>query len=519
MAEGLPPCSCGRVAGPGGLPSCSRFERWVRCASVEAIAQRGRYEQLLLAAQHNSPHLPADKERQLLLDVDRTCTQMGFFAEGSDGRRRLENVLRAWVVYDAEEAAATAAAESRARLGPGVTAAPVGYVQGMNFIATALLWHAARDEGPLLSPCSEHSGRERNDGKGANSEAGWIQNGVEDAWKRLIAKAIRIGRLTGYWRQLGAYVNYVKNREERNVWVRDMAPNQGLQNEESKFSEWLQKLNSYVLSVFEVNSRLVIQWAVGQANDSLAFSTASAVAQFIDDGDGGEEVDAREFVKWEELIRRCERSEASWRLGKPAEPSVEPRGVGGCNQSVAALSSDAFGRVLGQSWAGVKGAKHCRRSIVMTCDTGIVEGVGGVGVDGMPECGERVFLEGRRANVGGPLRSDSAIGTEGHFTWIGAFGDYIIHQMIDQCVAEENRGFAPLRLQGGVYKMDVMMGVPRPAASSGSAAVDLCPWRRRARALVGGQRLRGKRGRLANAGLAAAGADREADGAWRRLRW
>ncbi|CAK0875802.1 unnamed protein product, partial [Prorocentrum cordatum] len=97
----------------------------------------------------------------------------------------------------------------------------------------------------------------------------------------------------------------------------------------------------------------------------------------------------------------------------------------------------------------------------------IAGGEGVVGIDGVSEHGER------------PLLSASAIATRGRLTCIGAFGGYVlkdsefagkVHQMIGQRAAEESEGVAPLCLQGGVYKMNALMGVPMPAASSGPAA-------------------------------------------------
>ncbi|CAK0846857.1 unnamed protein product, partial [Prorocentrum cordatum] len=114
-------------------------------------------------------------------------------------------------------------------------------------------------------------GRERDITKQAE---GFEHIGEEGAaWRRLVLKAIKIKRLQGYWSQLGQYLNYVKNVRGR-------------------FSEWLQKVNSYVISVFGVGFKAVIEWAVDQANDSVALTTAAAVAQFVDEAIDGEEVDA-----------------------------------------------------------------------------------------------------------------------------------------------------------------------------------------------------------------------------------
>ncbi|CAK0870975.1 unnamed protein product, partial [Prorocentrum cordatum] len=503
------------------------------------------------------------------------------------------------------------------------------------------------------------------------------------------------------------------------IQAKDTGKPQAFKNEESKFSEWLQKLNSYALSVFGVNSRPAIEWAVDQANDAATLTTAAAMEQFVNEAEDGEAVDnvdeklsqlyavfvsltegepfdlvvgagrgngaealrllarrwdptsggrrrvllkkitaptrvaklenlGAEVAKLEELVRRYERRRADGRdahlddeimmsaleslapqdvemhlalnrarfqdyaamreevrsfletrqaqgaLGrsrgdpmevdafvrrgdgkgergevkgkdgkgkngsgkgktgnsnvicwncrkkghraqdwwKPTERGSkddkgkgkgygkDPKGqrfqqqgvrraylnnfggdlnnfegdtqsaisaqlptsasqAGVCNQSPAALSFDAFERVLELNSVEAKGEKQRRKCIAMTFDTGAAatafpleqegecaEDEGGVGIRGVSEHGESMFLKGRRANIGKPLLSASATTAKGHFTWVGAFGGRIlkesefaqeIHQRIDQCVAEGNEGIAPLYLQNGVYKMDVLM--------------------------------------------------------------
>ncbi|CAK0852608.1 unnamed protein product [Prorocentrum cordatum] len=143
--------------------------------------------------------------------------------------------------------------------------------------------------------------------------------------------------------------------------------------------------------------------------------------------------------------------------------------AGAFNQSPAALSLDTFERALELNSAEAKGEKQCRKCIAMTCDTGaaaaafpldqegecteadgsscraatgeIVEDEGGVGIKGVSEHGESMFLKGRRVNIGKPLLSASATAAKGHFARVGAFGGRVlkesefaqkIHQMIDQ---------------------------------------------------------------------------------------
>ncbi|CAK0843171.1 unnamed protein product [Prorocentrum cordatum] len=541
---------------------------------------------------------------------------------------------------------------------------------------------------------------ERDDG----THEYWIQVGIEGDWQRTILKLIRFSRLKGHWREFGQYLNYVKNhrRAERQGTFNEMrdaaqqdrqdihdprqqkaAPQrqadqagepeiirrlgepQAFKNEESKFSEWLQELNSNVPSVFGANFRPVIERAVDQANDTVTPTTAAAVEQLVNEAEDGEAVDKVDeklsqlyavffsltegesfglvvsagqgnadealrllvrrwgpssggrrrallkkitaparAAKWEVLVRRHERRRADGRdahlddeikmsaleslapqdvemhlalsrtrlqdytsmreevrgsletrqaqgalgrsRGDPTEVDAfgqrfQQQGVrrgylnnfegdtqstistqrpasasqaGVCNQSPAALSFDAFERVLELNSVEVKDEKQYRKCITMTFDTGaaatafplaatafpleqegeyteadgsshraatgeIVEDEGGVGIKGVSEHGESMFLKDRRANIGKPLLSASATAAKGHFTRVNAFGGYIlkeseftqkIHQMIDQCVAEGNEGIVTLHLQNGVYKMDVLMDQPAGATSSGSAS-------------------------------------------------
>ncbi|CAJ1355275.1 unnamed protein product, partial [Effrenium voratum] len=129
----VPACQCERSA-----LLCERFERWAKAARLEDVMQCGRYEKLLEAARNGSPHLSREKERQLQLDVERTWPSLSIFADGCSGRESLSNLLKAWIVYDGETVQEQRQQEASIEA--------VGYVQGMNFIVMALLWHAGAEE-------------------------------------------------------------------------------------------------------------------------------------------------------------------------------------------------------------------------------------------------------------------------------------------------------------------------------------------------------------------------------------
>ncbi|CAE7326985.1 unnamed protein product [Symbiodinium necroappetens] len=97
-----PFCSCERC--PGDVPHCARFERWAKAANVDSVKQSGRYQELLEEAARGSPHLSPDKERQLQLDLDRTWPSLRMFSEHSGGRQSLANLLKAWIIFDGNEA-------------------------------------------------------------------------------------------------------------------------------------------------------------------------------------------------------------------------------------------------------------------------------------------------------------------------------------------------------------------------------------------------------------------------------
>lgn len=118
-----PHCSCVQEGS-----QCVRFRRWTELSRVDVLRQEGRYAKLLEAAARGDC-FPPDKARELHADVTRTCPSLSFFSDSGGGRALLTDVLSAWVVFDAQEAARA-----------------TGYVQGMNFIATFLLYHSGRAE-------------------------------------------------------------------------------------------------------------------------------------------------------------------------------------------------------------------------------------------------------------------------------------------------------------------------------------------------------------------------------------
>ncbi len=143
----VPACPCDREpGGPGDPVRCERFQRWATAARLEEVIEPGRYEELLKAATGGSPHFSVEKERQLELDVGRTWPSLCIFADG--GRESLSNLLKAWIVYDgetAQEHRQKATIDDTMNAAKGRSEA-VGYVQGMNFIVMALLWHAGAEE-------------------------------------------------------------------------------------------------------------------------------------------------------------------------------------------------------------------------------------------------------------------------------------------------------------------------------------------------------------------------------------
>eukprot|EP00927_Polykrikos_kofoidii_P043121 TRINITY_DN37190_c0_g1_i2.p1 TRINITY_DN37190_c0_g1~~TRINITY_DN37190_c0_g1_i2.p1 ORF type:complete len:649 (-),score=97.36 TRINITY_DN37190_c0_g1_i2:221-2107(-) len=172
-----PACSCGRLR-VGPRLRCERFERWSRRCNARGVARPGRYADLVASAQRGGAAVVDEHVRkQILVDVERTCPSLSFLQTGGGGQQMLMNLLLAWVVYDVETVAAAAAPaeeeEARedagraatvqvsppagrassaqgappSRNGAGVSLVPVGYVQGMSFIAMNLLWHAGKEEG------------------------------------------------------------------------------------------------------------------------------------------------------------------------------------------------------------------------------------------------------------------------------------------------------------------------------------------------------------------------------------
>jgi len=96
--------------------TCSRFRRVVAGALPPRAEET--YNSLLLATVETKDH--RDNLHQIELDLSRTYPDEPYFETAGEGRRVLKRLLTAFSNYD-----------------PGM-----GYVQGMNFIAAALLWHA-----------------------------------------------------------------------------------------------------------------------------------------------------------------------------------------------------------------------------------------------------------------------------------------------------------------------------------------------------------------------------------------
>eukprot|EP00929_Paragymnodinium_shiwhaense_P121537 TRINITY_DN93813_c0_g1_i1.p1 TRINITY_DN93813_c0_g1~~TRINITY_DN93813_c0_g1_i1.p1 ORF type:complete len:559 (+),score=49.16 TRINITY_DN93813_c0_g1_i1:96-1679(+) len=131
-----PPCSCARLRA-GVRLRCARFEQWSQACHARAQVPPGRYSELLADAAHV---VDSATNRQIAMDVDRTCPMLSFFQSGGGGRDMLTNILVAWVVYDG----------TQQHVPSELKKVPIGYVQGMSFIAMNLLWHAGREEAAFL---------------------------------------------------------------------------------------------------------------------------------------------------------------------------------------------------------------------------------------------------------------------------------------------------------------------------------------------------------------------------------
>lgn len=126
--EHVPQCDCDRslrtlVKKPFSfwrhslLPTCDRFHSII--TRIRPPKGSVIYESLLLSSIDTKEHLR--NLHQIELDLSRTYPDEPYFTDMNRGRQVLQRVLTAFSNYD-----------------------PVmGYVQGMNFIAAALLWHAS----------------------------------------------------------------------------------------------------------------------------------------------------------------------------------------------------------------------------------------------------------------------------------------------------------------------------------------------------------------------------------------
>ena len=101
--------------------TCGRLKPWVRaCLPRRAEAT---YSSLLLTSVDTKEH--GENLHQIEIDLSRTYPDEPYFSATGEGRGVLRQMLTAFSNYDPS----------------------MGYVQGMNFIAAALLWHATEVEG------------------------------------------------------------------------------------------------------------------------------------------------------------------------------------------------------------------------------------------------------------------------------------------------------------------------------------------------------------------------------------
>ena len=101
--------------------SCSMGKAWKEHCSVPKHGEEV-YRQVLHSAAEGRNI--SDSLRQIQLDLGRTYPDEAYFGEGRPGRAALERVLTGFSKYDPH----------------------LGYVQGMNFIAGALLWHCSEPD-------------------------------------------------------------------------------------------------------------------------------------------------------------------------------------------------------------------------------------------------------------------------------------------------------------------------------------------------------------------------------------
>lgn len=102
--------------------SCRRAQEWLRRCRVPSDSDTLFREISSSMCENDKSFL--DSQRQIELDIGRTYPDEAYFAETSPGQAALRRVLIAFSKYDTH----------------------LGYVQGMNFIAGALLWHATEED-------------------------------------------------------------------------------------------------------------------------------------------------------------------------------------------------------------------------------------------------------------------------------------------------------------------------------------------------------------------------------------
>lgn len=111
-------CTCGKYL---KLPCCVRAKYWLaliytkRKLTFDYEKSSLQYKELLELAEEASSTMRKD--------LSRTFPAAKFFVNGGEGQEQLKRILTAYAVYDSK----------------------VGYVQGMNFIAAALLFHASEE--------------------------------------------------------------------------------------------------------------------------------------------------------------------------------------------------------------------------------------------------------------------------------------------------------------------------------------------------------------------------------------
>jgi hypothetical protein len=101
--------------------SCRRVSKWLSYLNVPENREEN-YRQILSTPFSSDSY--DESEKQLELDLNRTFPDLSYFSQGEEGQLSLRRVLIALSKYYNS----------------------IGYVQGMNYIAGALLWHATESD-------------------------------------------------------------------------------------------------------------------------------------------------------------------------------------------------------------------------------------------------------------------------------------------------------------------------------------------------------------------------------------